>query len=184
MEKSHMRTPALPILALAGFFGGMVEIAWVAAYRATAGLSSLQVAREIAATVFPSAVNLWSAAAVLGIAVHLVLSVGLAIAFGLLVWRPVARNLGWVAGSLVGIGALCALWAINFLIVLPVLNPAFVTLMPYAVTLLSKALFGATMVLTLQIARRSAESRSANYAGWLLVGICRASRLRQQPQRP
>jgi hypothetical protein len=179
-----MRTTGLPTLALAGLFGGMAEIAWIAAYRAMAGLSGLEVARQIADTVVPWAMHLSSAAAPLGIVVHLVLSVGLAIAFGLLVWRPVARDLSRAAGILVGIGVLCVLWAINFLIVLPVLNPAFVTLMPYPVTLLSKALFGATMVLTLQIARRSVESRSVDYAGWLLVGICRASRLRQQPQRP
>lgn len=35
--------------------------------------------------------------------------------------------------------------AINFLVLLPVVNPRFVTRMPYAATLVSKALFGAAM---------------------------------------
>jgi hypothetical protein len=38
--------------------------------------------------------------------------------------------------------ALAAVWAVNFLIVLPYINPEFVRLLPYSVTLLSKLLFG------------------------------------------
>jgi hypothetical protein len=43
------------------------------------------------------------------------------------------------------IAALVAIWAANFFVVLPVVNPDFVTLMPYTVTLISKIGFGITM---------------------------------------
>jgi hypothetical protein len=37
---------------------------------------------------------------------------------------------------------LATVWAVNFLLVLPYLNPRFVDLLPYSVTLASKLLFG------------------------------------------
>ncbi|MNC99822.1 hypothetical protein D3C83_182370 [compost metagenome] len=42
-----------------------------------------------------------------------------------------------------------AVWAVNFLLVLPYLNSAFVALMPAGATLLSKSLFGIAMAWTL-----------------------------------
>jgi len=41
--------------------------------------------------------------------------------------------------------SLTLVWAINFFVVLPVLNPAFITLMPFGITLASKVLFGIAM---------------------------------------
>lgn len=45
----------------------------------------------------------------------------------------------------VAVVTLVLVWATNFLVILPVLDPAFVTLLPYGVTLFSKLLFGITM---------------------------------------
>jgi len=39
--------------------------------------------------------------------------------------------------------ALAAVWAVNFFVVLPVVSPAFIDIVPYAVSLMSKLLFGA-----------------------------------------
>ncbi|HLD13557.1 MAG TPA: hypothetical protein VJB18_02450 [Burkholderiales bacterium] len=44
-----------------------------------------------------------------------------------------------------GTVALAAVWAVNFLVILPVVHPAFVYLLPYPVTLLSKLFFGLAM---------------------------------------
>ena len=44
---------------------------------------------------------------------------------------------------------LALVWTLNFFIILPWLNPAFVTLMPYSVSLASKLLFGVTMGIVL-----------------------------------
>jgi hypothetical protein len=46
-------------------------------------------------------------------------------------------------------------WVLNFFLVLPWLNPAFVALLPYGVTLVSKLLFGLAMGLTLQVVAMS-----------------------------
>ena len=46
--------------------------------------------------------------------------------------------------------ALAAVWAINFFVILPVLSPAFVHLVPYSVSLMSKLLFGFAAAETLR----------------------------------
>jgi hypothetical protein len=64
-----------------------------------------------------------------------------------------------VAGSLHGIGlyatvsaALAIVWAVNFLVVLPLVSPQFVDVVPYAVSFLSKLLFGVAAARTFQLA--------------------------------
>jgi hypothetical protein len=39
--------------------------------------------------------------------------------------------------------ALATVWAVNFFVVLPVVSPAFIHMVPYAISLTSKLLFGA-----------------------------------------
>ena len=46
-------------------------------------------------------------------------------------------------------GSLAVVWLVNFTVVLPALNPAFVTLLPLWATLISKLLFGAAMTVVL-----------------------------------
>jgi len=61
------------------------------------------------------------------------------------VWLPFARKLRFMPAMLLAVVALSGVWAINFFVVLPTLNPVFVTLMPYGITLISKMLFGLAM---------------------------------------
>ena len=132
------------VIFLAGLCGGMAEIVWVAIYSAMTPTSGMEVARQISVSVFPAMVDS-SAAASVGIAVHLLLSLLLAGVFTLAVWLPFSRKLRFVPAMLVAVAALSGVWAINFFVILPVLNPAFVVLMPYAATLFSKVLFGIAM---------------------------------------
>jgi hypothetical protein len=122
----------------------VAEIAWVFAYGAFAGVSATDVAREVTASLVPDAAA-WAAAPALGVAIHLGLSVALACAFVAWLDRSLPRVRGTARLVAIAVGALAGVWAINFFIVLPLVNPRFVTLMPYAATLLSKALFGAAM---------------------------------------
>jgi hypothetical protein len=129
---------------LAGAAGGTAEILWVAAYGSVSSTSGLEVARQVTATVLPGTAEL-AAAPLIGIAIHMLLS----LALGLILAKMLlgfARGL-WMKAAL---GVLACIWAVNFLVVLPALNPAFVTLMPLAVTLSSKLLFGAALGWTLQ----------------------------------
>jgi hypothetical protein len=75
----------------------------------------------------------------------MLLSVALGLAFAATIWRLAAPRLGPAAFMATAAGALALVWAFNFFVVLPVLNPAFVTLMPYGITLTSKVLFGIAM---------------------------------------
>jgi hypothetical protein len=62
-----------------------------------------------------------------------------------------------IAGATV---LLVIVWAVNFFLVLPALNPAFVTLLPYGVTLFSKVLFGIAMGWVVQETAQPQPSRS------------------------
>ena len=132
------------VILLAGLCGGMAEIMWVAIYSAMTPTSGMEVARQISASVFPAMADA-SAAAPVGIAVHLLLSLVLAGVFTVAVWLPYSRKLKLAPALLVAVAALSGVWAINFFVVLPILNPAFVVLMPYAATFFSKILFGIAM---------------------------------------
>jgi hypothetical protein len=135
---------SLSRLVLAGLAGGIAEVLWVGAYCALTPLSASEGLRQISASVVPTAAHSAGAPA-LGMVIHLSLSVALAMAYGLTMGiAPVRRpsQAGVIARA---VAALTAVWLFNFFVLLPQLNPAFVDLLPYPVTLLSKLLFGVAM---------------------------------------
>ncbi len=122
---------------------------WVAAYSAAAPVSGLEVARQVAATALPATAGL-AYAPVIGVAVHMALSIALGVALAkLLLGLLVPTRHGGSALLAAALAALVAVWAINFFVILPLLNPGFVTLLPFAVTLVSKLLFGLAMGIAL-----------------------------------
>lgn len=147
-----------PAILLAGLAGGMAEILWVTAYSSAYSISSATVARQITASIWPAAVD-GPFAPALGILIHLVLSIALVALAAPLLSRFATRwysnvtsvsgrahrcpNAGFIVTS--SLFMLALVWTVNFFIILPVVNPAFVTLMPYSVSLASKLLFGVTM---------------------------------------
>jgi hypothetical protein len=136
-------------MLIAGLVGGLAEVAWIAAYTVATPVAAGEVLRQIVASVAPALAGTAFAPA-LGLGIHLALSVLLGLAFGFAVWRPALRHFGRWATLALAIAVLAVVWAINFLVLLPVLNPQFVELMPLTVTLASKLLFGVAMALTLQ----------------------------------
>ena len=135
---------------IAGLAGGFAEIAWIALYKNVSGGDAAAVARGVTETLFPSLVP-EAAALPLGIAIHMCLAVTLGIAIAVFM-----RSLWPRAGSralepVVVIGLLICVWATNFFLVLPAMNPAFVTLVPYTASLASKILFGGAAALALQL---------------------------------
>lgn len=132
----------------AGLAGGIAEIVWVGLVGSQAAGGAGEVARQVTASVLPGAGTL-AVAPFAGVVIHLLLSVFLAFAFWRLVWRPFASQLTPVEAGLCGLGSLAAVWLVNFIVVLPALNPAFVTLLPLWATLISKLLFGAAMTAVL-----------------------------------
>jgi hypothetical protein len=140
--------PVRPFL-LAGLAGGFAEVAWVGFYGLISSTSAVEVARQITASVIPAAAALPLAPA-FGIFIHFLLSALLGVAFWLITGWLVARRP--IAGRVMGAAVvfLTAVWAVNFFVVLPVLNPDFVALIPLPIAFLSKALFGVVMGWILQ----------------------------------
>lgn len=131
----------LQIGVLAGLAGGVAEVAWVAGYSALTGASGAAVARGVTTAFLPGLADRPLAVG-LGIAIHMMLAVGLGIAVAAAFSVPTLRRVGdWPRSTLVVL-TLGIVWAFNFLVVLPVLEPSFVTVLPLAVTLASKLLFG------------------------------------------
>jgi len=144
MDRMAGNKSKLAIGLLAGLAGGAVEVAWVGLYSSVMGTSGMTVAEQVTTSLIPAAAGL-PAAPLLGIAIHMLLSVALGLAFAATIWRLAAPRLGTAAFMTTAAVSLALVWAINFWVVLPVLNPAFITLLPYGVTLASKILFGIAM---------------------------------------
>jgi hypothetical protein len=159
MDRIAGNKGVLTIGLLAGLSGGAAEVAWVSLYSNATETSGMIVAQQVTASVIPSAASL-PAAPLLGIAIHMLLSVVLGLAFAATIWRLAAPRLGAAAFLATAAVSLALVWAVNFFVVLPVLNPAFVTLMPYGITLTSKIVFGIAMgSVLLKFSPRRAQER-------------------------
>lgn len=142
---------------VAGLIGGAAEVAWIAIYMQLKGGAAAEVARGVSETVFPGS---WSApfAVGLGLVIHMGLALVLGGAIALLIARALPQLAGTAAGFAAVVGALVLVWAMNFLVILPLINPAFVTVVPYAASLTSKLLFGVAAALVLHRASVGARA--------------------------
>jgi len=124
----------------AGVAGGAAEVVWIALAAAVLGTDGISVALGITATFFsePMAMRLDP---LIGLLIHFALSIALATAFAQTLGRRLRGAALWASA----LGLLAAVWAFNFLVLLPLINLEFVSLLPYPVTLISKLLFGAAM---------------------------------------
>lgn len=126
---------------VAGVAGGLAEIAWVALYAGATGANPATLARAVTTAAGVSAL-FPSGPVALGVTVHMLLAVvlGIALSFG---WRALS-SYRVDASSLLPfmLVALVGVWAVNFFVLLPGISPAFIHLVPYPVSLVSKILFG------------------------------------------
>lgn len=137
----------------AGIAGGLAEIGWIALYGTVTGASTEPVARGVVASVIPAlAASSWSPW--LGVLIHLGLAIGLGLglALALQLFTRDGQAGDFTFGAV--ILALAAVWAVNFFVALPRINPEFVRLLPYGVTLLSKLLFGLSAAAVFRADRR------------------------------
>ncbi|MGE5241360.1 MAG: hypothetical protein ACM3NI_06915 [Bacteroidota bacterium] len=154
-HKLGSSTPLWRLVLIASLAGGLAEILWVSLYAVFTPLAGVTVAREVTASLFP-ALAAGASGAWLGIAIHMTLALALGYAFAYLVWQPLVRARGPLATLAVSALTLATVWTLNFFVVLPALNPAFITLMPYSVTFASKMLFAVAMGVVLAGASRGA----------------------------
>jgi hypothetical protein len=129
---------------VAGLAGGGAEIVFVGAMAAlVTGISAVDVARGVGVSVGIEALS--SAQPVLvGILIHMALAIALGVGVASGYHALAGRFPGAVHVYTIVPAALIGVWAFNFLVLLPFLNPAFVEIVPYPVSFLSKLLFGLT----------------------------------------
>jgi hypothetical protein len=126
---------------VAGVTGGLAEIVWITLYAGATGADPSTLARAVTTAAGVSAL-FPSAPVALGVTVHMLLAAGLGIAlsFG---WRALSSHRSNIANPFPFIlAALVGVWAVNFFVLLPGISPAFIHLVPYPVSLVSKVLFG------------------------------------------
>jgi hypothetical protein len=70
------------------------------------------------------------------------LALGLGIAVALVVRTFLPHKVSRLWEPVAVVAMLIAVWAMNFLVLLPAINPGFVELVPYGASLTSKVLFG------------------------------------------
>lgn len=147
-----MASRMLRLGVAAGLAGGAAEVVWVAVYGAITGTPVGAVASGVTTALFPGLATL-PFVATIGIALHMLLAVALGIVVVAAFRAPLLRRVGaWPQSALVVL-ALGAVWSFNFLVVLPRLDPGFVTLLPMVVTLASKLLFGVSAAAVLRMQR-------------------------------
>ena len=137
---------------IAGLAGGLAEVAWIIVYGALSGVSVESVGQEITRSIVPSYAAS-SSAALIGILIHLILAVGLGISVTFAICLSLRRHTRVFVEYTLVILTLATVWAVNFLLVLPYLNPRFLDLLPYSVTLVSKLLFGLSAATVLRTER-------------------------------
>ena len=138
-------------VAAAGAAGGAAEVVWIGLAAAVLGVDGARVAQEVTTTVLPA--SQVTGEAWLGLGIHFLLSLALAAAFApVLAGR--LRGAALVAAATGGLGVV---WAFNFFVLLPALNPAFTALLPLPVTLASKLLFGLAMGVVLAYPPRTPD---------------------------
>lgn len=142
---------------LTGLAGGTAEVAWVAFYGAATGAPVAPVARGVTAALGLSAVP---HPVLVGIALHMLLAMTLGVAVVAAFRAPLLRHIKAGSQSALVVLALALVWSVNFLLVLPHLDPAFLTVLPVAVTLTSKLLFGVSAAAVLR-SQRAAPVRAS-----------------------
>jgi hypothetical protein len=126
---------------IAGAAGGLAEIAWVTLYAAITGTDPAVVARGVTTAAGLNAF-LPNMPVTIGIGVHMTLAVLLGIALTAIWKSSIAKESRSTNPYPFMLSVLLDVWVINFMVVLPLVSSSFVHLLPYAVSLTSKLLFG------------------------------------------
>ncbi len=149
----------LRIGAVAGLAGGAAEIAWILLYSGLGTVDGNSVAQGVTAT-FSDSVAVSSAGVTLGVLIHMMIAIVLGIAIALVSGKILPEVRSVLLEPCFVVTCLVGVWAVNFYLILPVINPDFVHLLPLEASLASKVFFGiaAAVVLSLSTARNIQSS--------------------------
>lgn len=154
---------------VAGFAGGLAEVAVMGLYSWVAGLSGMTILQLITASFASKEFAFGATGAFDGLMIHFVLSVIIGAAFGILQYiiHKDRKTVSYQITAASGVVALCGIWAFNFFVLLPEINPAFVAYVSYAPSFVSKLSFGVSLIL---FARLFEAGRTASRTRLVLVG--------------
>ncbi len=141
----------------AGAAGGLAEVLWVWVIAPATGGDPVAVAQGVSETLFPS-IAAGSFSVALGLFIHFALAMALGVAVAIGVRRAFPALAGRATEFALIVALLGLVWAINFGVILPLVNPAFVVLLPLWASLASKLLFGVFAA----TAMRMLDSRSVS----------------------
>lgn len=127
---------------IAGSAGGLAEMVWVTLYAGVTGGDPAVLARGVTTA---AGLNVFLPAhpVAVGVSVHMVLAIVLGVALAAIWKLSGGGRFGSDNPYPFMLAILLDIWVINFLVVLPMVSPDFPHLVPYAVSLTSKLLFGA-----------------------------------------
>jgi len=139
---------------VAGAAGGLAEIAWVTLYATATGTDPAILARGVTTAVGVSAL-LPAGTVALGVTVHLVFAATLGVALSFVLQGLSSHRSETARPYPLMIASLAGVWALNFFAVLPIISPAFIHLLPYPISLISKMLFGLAAAETFRLMNAS-----------------------------
>lgn len=126
---------------LAGIAGGATEIVWILFYSQLTGSDASAVASGVTNSLLPGLAGS-SMVVPLGIIVHMFLAALLGVTIAALLRSVTPGIRGTLTESVVVMSILAAVWATNYFMILPIINPAFIGTVPHGIALVSKVLFG------------------------------------------
>lgn len=148
--RNPLSAPTWSMGCWAGLAGGAAEIVWVILFQHLSGGEAAVVARGVTGSLFPQ-LEAASVAIPIGIAIHMGLAILLGVVVAILLRALSPRVNGTALEPVAIIAFLIVVWATNFFLVLPAVNPTFVALVPYGASLVSKVVFGAAAALVFQL---------------------------------
>ncbi len=155
----------------AGLAGGLAEVVFMAVYGGVAGMSGEGVLSLVTYTFFSASFSFGHIGAVSGLGIHLLLSAVIGFFFGAFMYAlhrgADSASYGRVAVS--GVVLLIGIWTFSFFVLLPQINPAFVSYVPLTAAFFSKLMFGISVGvygrLLDVLAAKGAQSRFERFNG-------------------
>lgn len=141
------KTPAgawLKAGAVAGLAGGLAEVVFMGVYSQAGGISGATILSLITATFLPAAFAFGQLGAFDGLMIHFILSIIIGVSFGVLQYflHNNRTSVSYPLVAVSGAAMLIGIWAFNFFVLLPRINPAFVAYVPLGPSFVSKLSFG------------------------------------------
>lgn len=152
----------------AGMAGGVAEVVFMAAYCLVSGKSGASVLSLITFTFFNGGIAFGPLGAFAGLLIHLVLSMSIGVFFSISMFLTQGNADRVTLARTVVSGAvlLTVIWAFNFFILLPNINPEFVGTVPAKVAFFSKLLFGLSLGVFVKLIAGTTSLKGS------LQGIC------------